>query len=132
CRVHVETGTTNLVLFEMDVKSLLDGASAYQLLATQERYAFKITMDDWQSKKELPTWTVKKMFDDPQIINALIPMITPSKGQTSDAAVKDTNVSQLDLASVIDDNGTPYKDMHKDIVMGWDNHHIYQVFRICV
>nr|GEZ14675.1 hypothetical protein [Tanacetum cinerariifolium] len=46
------------------------------------------------SKKDLPSWTVQKMSDDPEIINALIPMITPSKDQTSDAIVKDTNVSQ--------------------------------------
>lgn len=42
------------------------------------KYAFKINMDDWQSKKLLPS-TVKKMSADPDIINALIPMITPSK-----------------------------------------------------
>nr|GEW56160.1 hypothetical protein [Tanacetum cinerariifolium] len=101
--------------------------SAYQFLATRERngkldefssdfnriinrkYAFKINMDDWQSKKELPSWTIQKMSDDPEIINAPIPMITPQKDQTSDAAVKDTNVPQLDLASVMDDNGTPFK-----------------------
>nr|GEU82892.1 hypothetical protein [Tanacetum cinerariifolium] len=70
-------------------------------------YAFKIAMDEWQSKKLLPSWTVQKMSDDPEIINALIPMITPSNGQTSDATIKDTTVSHLDLASVTDDNKTP-------------------------
>ncbi|GKC94802.1 hypothetical protein Tco_1160244 [Tanacetum coccineum] len=43
-------------------------------------------MDDWQSKKELPLWS-----DDHEIINADIPLITPSK----------------DLESVMDENGTP-------------------------
>ncbi|GKC32733.1 hypothetical protein Tco_1040027 [Tanacetum coccineum] len=121
CRVQDETGTpASLVLFKKEVKSLLNGVSAYQLLATRERngkldefpfdfnqiidrkYAFKIDMDDWQSKKELPIWC-----DDHEIINALIPLITPSKDQTSDAVVKDTNVPQLDLESVMDENGTP-------------------------
>ncbi|GKA04759.1 replication protein A 70 kDa DNA-binding subunit B [Tanacetum coccineum] len=37
CRVQDETGTASLVLFEKEVKSLLNGASAYQLLATRER-----------------------------------------------------------------------------------------------
>ncbi|GJT11497.1 transposon ty3-I gag-pol polyprotein [Tanacetum coccineum] len=37
CRVQDETGTASFILFEKDVKSLLDGASAYQLLATQKR-----------------------------------------------------------------------------------------------
>nr|GEW18377.1 nucleic acid-binding, OB-fold protein [Tanacetum cinerariifolium] len=91
-----EKGTASLVLFVKDVKSLLDFASAYQLLAMQERT------------------TVQKMFDDPEIINALIPMITPSKGQTSNTAVKNTNVSQLDLAYVMDDNGTS-SDLLKSI-----------------
>ncbi|GJY54828.1 hypothetical protein Tco_0446492, partial [Tanacetum coccineum] len=77
------------------------------------KYAFKINMDDWQSKKELPSWTNQKMSDDPKIINALIPMMTPSKDQTSDAVV-DTNVSHLELASVTDDNGTP-SDLLKSI-----------------
>ncbi|PWA37706.1 nucleic acid-binding, OB-fold protein [Artemisia annua] len=143
CRVQDETGTASLVLFEKDVKSISDGTSAYQLLATQERnskldefpanfdcilgnkYAFKINMDEWQSKKLLPSWTVKKMSGDPKIINVLIPMITQSKVHqtsiaqntigswtmflcmlTSDAAVKDKNISPLDLAYVTDDNGT--------------------------
>ncbi|GKA03480.1 hypothetical protein Tco_0676261 [Tanacetum coccineum] len=137
CRVQDETGTASLVLFEKDVKSLLNGASSYQLLNTQERngkldefpsdfnriidckYAFKISMDDWQSKKELPSWTVQKMSNDPEIINALIPMITPSKDQTSDV-VKDTNVSQLVLESVTDDNGTPF-DLLKSITSTPDN-----------
>ncbi|GJR89091.1 hypothetical protein Tco_0213102 [Tanacetum coccineum] len=102
CPVQDETGTASLVLFKKEVKSLLNGVSAYQLLATRERYAFKINMDDWQSKKELPLWS-----DDHEIINADIPLITPSKDQTSDAVVKDTNVPQLDLESVMDENGTP-------------------------
>ncbi|GKA79290.1 hypothetical protein Tco_0785886 [Tanacetum coccineum] len=50
-------------------------------------------MDEWQSKKLLPSWIVQKMSGDPQII--------------SDAAVMDTNVSHLDLAYVTDDNETP-------------------------
>ncbi|PWA53007.1 hypothetical protein CTI12_AA449440 [Artemisia annua] len=109
-----ETGTASLVLFEKDCKNLLDGTSAYQLLATQERngkqdefpanfnrvlgnkYAFKINIDEWQSKKLLPSSTVQKMSGDPEIINALIPMITPSKGETSDAAMKDKTVSPLE------------------------------------
>ncbi|PWA47558.1 hypothetical protein CTI12_AA496890 [Artemisia annua] len=84
-------------------------------------------MDEWQSKKLLPSWTVQKMSGDPEIINALIPMTTPSQyrvldyvlmsdlippgdqDQTSDASVTDTNVSQLDLAYVTDDNETPSK-----------------------
>ncbi|GJT50018.1 putative ribonuclease H-like domain-containing protein [Tanacetum coccineum] len=96
-----ETGTSSLVLFKKEVKSLLNGVSAYQLLETRERngkldefpydfnqiidrkYAFKINMDDWQSKKELPLWTVMKMSDDHEIINALIPLITSSKNRTN-------------------------------------------------
>ncbi|GJV75865.1 hypothetical protein Tco_1507449 [Tanacetum coccineum] len=65
CPVQDETGTASLVLFKKEVKSLLNGVSAYQLLATRER------------------------------------------DQTSDAVVKDTNVPQLDLESVMDENGTP-------------------------
>ncbi|PWA91568.1 hypothetical protein CTI12_AA087950 [Artemisia annua] len=64
-------------------------------------------MDEWLSKKLLPSWTVQKMSGDPEIINALIPMITPLKDPTSDAAVKDTNVSQLVIISTFITNGTP-------------------------
>ncbi|GJT60835.1 RNA-directed DNA polymerase, eukaryota [Tanacetum coccineum] len=81
-------GTANLVLFEMDVKSLLDGASAYQLLATQER-------------------DLASVIDD--------------NGTPSEDMHKDIMMGALDdLAFVIDDNGTPSNtpvDMHKDIVM---------------
>ncbi|GJT91604.1 hypothetical protein Tco_1080449 [Tanacetum coccineum] len=99
CLVQDETCTASLVLFKKEVKSLLNGVSAYQLLATRERYAFKINIDDCQLKKELPLWTVLKISDDHEIINALILLITPSKDQTSDVVVKDTNVPQLVLCS---------------------------------
>ncbi|GJT30180.1 replication protein A 70 kDa DNA-binding subunit B [Tanacetum coccineum] len=82
CRVQDETGTASLVLFEKDVKSLLDGNSAYQLLATQERNG--------------------KLDEFPSDFNRII-------DRKSDVAVKDTNVPQLDLASVMDDNGTPFE-----------------------
>ena len=51
------------------------------------KYAFKINMDDWQSKKLLKSWTVQKMTNDPEIIAALCPMITPSKVQQPSIAL---------------------------------------------
>nr|GEV34446.1 hypothetical protein [Tanacetum cinerariifolium] len=116
--------SASMVLFEKDMKGLLNGASAYQLLAIQERngkldelssdfnhildhkYAFKISMDYWRSKNKIT------ILDRPE--NALILMITPSKDQTSDATIKDTNVSELVLESVTDDNGTT-SDLLKSI-----------------
>ncbi|GKC75905.1 hypothetical protein Tco_1126679, partial [Tanacetum coccineum] len=106
CHVQDEIGTTSLVLCEKENGKLDEFPFDFNRIIDR-KYAFKINMDDWQSKKELPSWTVQIMSDDPEIINALIPVITPSKDQTSDAVVKDTNVPQLDLASVMDDNGTP-------------------------
>ncbi|GKA22624.1 replication protein A 70 kDa DNA-binding subunit B [Tanacetum coccineum] len=73
CRVQDETGTASLVLFKKEVKSLLNGASAYQLLATRERNG---KLDEFLS-------------DFNRIID-----------RKSDVA---------DLASVMDDNGTPFE-----------------------
>ncbi|GKC21604.1 hypothetical protein Tco_1023754 [Tanacetum coccineum] len=70
------------------------------------KYAFKINMDEWQSMKLSPSLTFHNVFGDPQIINVLMPMVTPLKGETNDAAMKDTIVL-LDLACVTDDDVTP-------------------------
>ncbi|GJZ62314.1 replication protein A 70 kDa DNA-binding subunit B [Tanacetum coccineum] len=106
CRVQDEIGTASLVLFEKENGKLDEFPSDFNRIIDR-KYAFKINMNDCQLKKELPSWTIQIMSDDPEIINALILVITPSKDQTSDVVVKDTNVPQLDLASVMDDNGTP-------------------------
>ncbi|GJU00234.1 hypothetical protein Tco_1110572 [Tanacetum coccineum] len=85
CRVHDEMGTVSMNGKFDETPTDFNGILG-------NKYAFKINMDEWQSMKLSPSLTFHNVFGDPQIINVLMPMVTPLKGETNDAAMKDTIV----------------------------------------
>ncbi|GJZ11299.1 replication protein A 70 kDa DNA-binding subunit B [Tanacetum coccineum] len=105
-RVQDETGTMSLTLWNDEVQPVVD-RSAYQLCEKYgknadifpteitalvgKRYAFKVSIDEYNAKKLLPVFTVLRLSDDPQIIESIRPMATPTK----------------DLESQTDENTTP-------------------------
>lgn len=44
-----------------------------------KKYAFKVALDDYNSKKLLPVFTVLRLSNDPEIIESLRPSTTPHK-----------------------------------------------------
>ncbi|GJR05521.1 hypothetical protein Tco_0528505 [Tanacetum coccineum] len=71
-----------------------------------KRYAFKVSIDEYNAKKLLPVFTVLRLPDDPQIIESIHPMATPTKESEATSSVA-PSVNQLDLESQTDENTTP-------------------------
>ncbi|GJR56080.1 ATP-dependent DNA helicase PIF1-like protein [Tanacetum coccineum] len=44
-----------------------------------KKYAFKVSIDEYGSKKMLPVFTMLRFFDDPEIIESNRPSATPTK-----------------------------------------------------
>ncbi|GJZ67294.1 nucleic acid-binding, OB-fold protein [Tanacetum coccineum] len=65
-------------------------------------YAFKVSIDEYNAKKLLP---VLRLSDDPQIIESIRPMATPTKESEATSSVA-PSVNQLDLESQTE-NTTP-------------------------
>ncbi|GJZ79694.1 replication protein A 70 kDa DNA-binding subunit B [Tanacetum coccineum] len=107
-RVQDETGTMSLTLWNDEVQAVVD-MSAYQLcdkygkgeqndqFPTEitaligKKYAFKVSIDEYNVKKLLPMFTVLSLFNDPEILDSIRVSATPSK----------------DLESLTDENTTP-------------------------
>ncbi|PWA43936.1 replication protein A 70 kDa DNA-binding subunit B [Artemisia annua] len=123
-RVQDESGTMLLSLFNDEVQSLT-GRSAYQLCekyglknADQQmfpseitglvgkRLAFKVSIDEYNLKKMLPVFTVLRLSDDVDILNALTASATPIKDNEATSS-KAVGISALDLESQTDENVTP-------------------------
>ncbi|PWA50701.1 replication protein A 70 kDa DNA-binding subunit B [Artemisia annua] len=123
-RVQDESGTISLSLFNDEVQAMVC-RSAYQLcdkygcknLEDQDfpkeitnlvgkKYAFKVSIDEVNSKKMLPVFTVLRLTDDAEILNSVVAIATPLKdAEATSSAVP--QVTPLDLESQTDENTTP-------------------------
>ncbi|PWA48630.1 replication protein A 70 kDa DNA-binding subunit B [Artemisia annua] len=123
-RVQDESGTMSLSLFNDEVQSLT-GRSAYQLCekyglksADQQvfpkeitelvgkRFAFKVSIDEYNQKKMLPVFTVLRLSADVDILSALTSSVTPMK-EAEATSSKCVGISALDLESQTDETVTP-------------------------
>ncbi|GKA89109.1 replication protein A 70 kDa DNA-binding subunit B [Tanacetum coccineum] len=97
-RVQDESGTMSLTLWNDKVQVVVD-KSAYRLcnniLSEQQdvfpmditalvgkKYAFKVSIDEYSSKKMFPVFTMLRLSDDPEIIESIRPSATPTKQDT--------------------------------------------------
>nr|GEW57500.1 hypothetical protein [Tanacetum cinerariifolium] len=70
-RVQDETGTMSLTLWNNEITSLMG-----------KKYAFKVSIDEYNVKKLLPVFTVLRLPDDPEILASIRLSVTPSKMDT--------------------------------------------------
>ncbi|GKB20951.1 replication protein A 70 kDa DNA-binding subunit B [Tanacetum coccineum] len=122
-RVQDESGTMSLTLRNDEVQAVVDRC-AYQLCDKYEKsehkhmfpteitalvgkkYAFKVSINDYNVKKMLPIFTVLRLSGDPEIIESIRPLATPTKDTEATSSVV-LSVTLLDLKSRTDDNTTP-------------------------
>nr|GEV66001.1 hypothetical protein [Tanacetum cinerariifolium] len=102
-RVYDETGTMSLSLWNDEVQAVVD-RSAYQLC---DKYANKVSIDEFNVKKLLPVFTVLHLSDDPEILDSIWVDVTPSKIDTKATSSALPNITPLDLESRTDENTTP-------------------------
>nr|GEY81080.1 hypothetical protein [Tanacetum cinerariifolium] len=127
-RVQVVTGTMSLSLFNDEVQAMV-GRSAYQLCEKyaksesdgsiptkitnliDNKYAFKVAIDNYNVKKLLPVFTILCFSNDQQIINFVLACSTPIKTLRSHDNEATSNtvlaITSLDLESQTDKNTTP-------------------------
>nr|GEU63938.1 hypothetical protein [Tanacetum cinerariifolium] len=112
-RVQEESGTVSLTLWNDEVEDVVD-TSAYQIFdkygkitaLVGKKYAFKVSIDEYNVKKMLPVFTVLRLFGDPDIIESICPPATPTKETEATSSAAQT-VTPLDLESQTDGNTTP-------------------------
>nr|GEX49956.1 replication protein A 70 kDa DNA-binding subunit B [Tanacetum cinerariifolium] len=83
-QIHVqdETGTTSLSLFNDEVQAMSKSDGFIPTEITNligNKYAFKVSIDDYNVKKLLPVFTVLRFSNDQEIINSVLACVTPIK-----------------------------------------------------
>nr|GEW56472.1 hypothetical protein [Tanacetum cinerariifolium] len=73
-----ETGTMLLTLWNDEVQAVVD-RSAYQLREKYAKYAFKVSIDEYNVKKLLSVFTVLRLSEDPKILASIRLSVTPIK-----------------------------------------------------
>ncbi|GJZ19655.1 replication protein A 70 kDa DNA-binding subunit B [Tanacetum coccineum] len=139
-RVQDETGTMSLTLWNDEVQAVVD-RSAYQLckkyakvkqneeLPTEitsligKKYAFKVSIDEYNVKKLLPVFTVLRLSDDPEILASIRLSVTPSKMDTEATSFALPNITPLDLESQTDENTTPVSTQKNNVVNHVEQQH---------
>ncbi|GJX35545.1 replication protein A 70 kDa DNA-binding subunit B [Tanacetum coccineum] len=97
--VQDKTGTMSLTLWNDEVQAVVD-ISAYQLCEKYAKYAFKVSIDEYNVKKLLLVFTVLRLSDDPEILASIRLSVTPTK----------------DLESQTDENTTPVSTQKNNVV----------------
>ncbi|GKA53148.1 nucleic acid-binding, OB-fold protein [Tanacetum coccineum] len=72
-----------------------------------KRFAFKVAIDEFNTKKLLPVFNVLRFLGDPDIIDSLIVSATPNKPENEATSAKLLAITPLDLESQTDENTTP-------------------------
>ncbi|GJT67701.1 replication protein A 70 kDa DNA-binding subunit B [Tanacetum coccineum] len=109
-RVQDETGTMSLTLWNDEVQAVVD-SSAYQLCEKYAKYAFKVSIDEYNVMKLLPVFTVLRLSDDPEILASI--QLSMDTEATSSAL---PNIILLDLESKTDENTTPVSTQKNNVV----------------
>ncbi|GKF19049.1 hypothetical protein Tco_0067687, partial [Tanacetum coccineum] len=71
-----------------------------------KKYAFKVSIDEYNKKKMLPVFTVLRLSGDPDIIESIRPTAAPTK-ETEATSSASQIVTPFDLESQTDENTTP-------------------------
>ncbi|PWA49338.1 nucleic acid-binding, OB-fold protein [Artemisia annua] len=71
-----------------------------------KRFAFKVSIDEYNQKKMLPVFTVLRLSADVDILSALTSSVTPMK-EAEATSSKCVGISALDLESQTDETVTP-------------------------
>ncbi|GJQ90466.1 replication protein A 70 kDa DNA-binding subunit B, partial [Tanacetum coccineum] len=81
-RVQDESGTVSLTIWNDEVQAVMEHKDMFPIEITAlvgKKYAFKVSIDEYNKKKMLPVFTVLRLSGDPDIIESIRPTAAPTK-----------------------------------------------------
>ncbi|GJT30854.1 hypothetical protein Tco_0911129 [Tanacetum coccineum] len=105
----------SLTLWNDEVQAVVD-RSAYQLCEKYAKYAFKVSIDEYNVKKLLQVFTVLCLPDDPEILASILLSVTPSKMDTEATSSALPKITSLDLESQTDEKTTHVSTQKNNVV----------------
>ncbi|GJS46389.1 replication protein A 70 kDa DNA-binding subunit B [Tanacetum coccineum] len=81
-----------------------------------KKYAFKVSIDEYNVKKLLPLFTVLRLSDDLEILASIRLSVTPSKMDSEATSSALPNITPLDLESQTNENTMPVSTHKNNVV----------------